>query len=211
MDQVMEVAVHIDLGEDADGKHHPGQFLGHALLQEVLVGGVGRVVKILHLLGEGGVVEGGGHLAALFVLGVGGPPLGGYVKLIGQLGVATAPFVEAKGPMPDELPHDKDGHFDVVGDGALLKGARVPVLVKVEEQFLVLILTLAGALVGDAGGLDDAQVGAEVVDVPDVPLAENGNGVAFIHEGRIEPRRAVRAERKRSRVRLSCEKFELLT
>ena len=156
MDQVMEVAVHIDLGEDANRKHHPGQFLGDTLLQEILVGGVGGIVEILHLLGEGGVVESGGNLAALFVLGVGGPPLGRDVKLVSQLGVATAPFIESEGPMPDELPHNKDGHFDVVGDGALLKGARVPVLVKVEEQFLVLILPLAGAFVGDAGGLDYA-------------------------------------------------------
>ena len=112
--------------------------------------------------------------------------------------------------MADKLPHDEDGHFDVVGDGALLERAGVPVFVKIEEELLVLVDAFAGAFVGDAGGLDDAEIGAEVVDIADVPLAEDGDGVAFFHEERIEPSGPPVAEGKRGRGRLSCEKFELI-
>ena len=85
--------------------------------------------------------------------------------------------------MTDKLAHDEDRHLDVVGDGTLLKRARVTVLVEIEEKFLVLILAFAGALVGDAGGLHDTEVGAQMVNVADVPLAENGDGVAGLHQG----------------------------
>jgi hypothetical protein len=52
--------------------------------------------------------------------------------------------------VPNKLPHDEYGHFDVVGDGALLEGAGMAIFVKVDEEFLVLINTLAWAFVGNS-------------------------------------------------------------
>ena len=84
--------------------------------------------------------------------------------------------------MPDKLPHDEDRHLDVVGDGALLEWARVAVFVQIDQQLLVLLLALAGAFVGDAGRLHDAKIRSQMVDVTHVALAENGNGVAGLHQ-----------------------------
>lgn len=56
VNQVVEVAVDIDFGEDADGQNHASQFTGDTFLEKTLVGGISRIVASLYLLREGGVV-----------------------------------------------------------------------------------------------------------------------------------------------------------
>ena len=52
MDEIVQVAVDVDLGENAHRKNHSGELFGHALFHQVLVRGVGLVVEIFHLFGE---------------------------------------------------------------------------------------------------------------------------------------------------------------
>jgi len=64
----------------------------------------------------------------------------------------------------------------------LFKRAGVAVLVEIGEKLLVLIHAFARAFVGNAGRFDDAEIRPEMVDITDISLSENGDGVAGFHK-----------------------------
>lgn len=99
-----------------------------------------------------------GDLAALFILRVGRPPLGGKVKLIDQFRVAATPLVQAKGAVPDKLSHNEDGHLDIVGNRALLKRAGMAMFVQIDQELFILLHPFTGTFVGNSGGFDDTEV-----------------------------------------------------
>jgi hypothetical protein len=60
--------------------------------------------------------------------------------------------------VPNKLPHNEYGHFDVVGNRTLFEGASMAIFVKVDEEFLVLVDSLAGAFVGNSCRLHDTEI-----------------------------------------------------
>jgi hypothetical protein len=60
--------------------------------------------------------------------------------------------------VPNKLPHNENGHFDVVGNGTLFEGAGVPIFIQIDQQFLVLLDSLAGAFVGNPCRFHDTEI-----------------------------------------------------
>ena len=85
--------------------------------------------------------------------------------------------------MSDKLPHDKDRHLNVIGNGALLKGAGMPILIKVDEKLFILLDALAGAFVRNPSRFNNPEIGSQMVDVADISLSKNRDCVARFHEG----------------------------
>ena len=104
------------------------------------------------------MVQSVGDLAALFILRVGRPPLGGKIKLVGQFGISTTPLIQAKGAVPDKLSHNEDGHLDIEGNRALLKRTGMAMFIQVDEELFILFHPFARTFIGNAGGFDDAEV-----------------------------------------------------
>jgi hypothetical protein len=85
----------------------------------------------------------------LFVFCICSTPLRGEIKFIRKLRVPPAPLVQTERAVPNKLPHNKYGHFDVIGNGTLLEGAGMAIFVKIDEEFLVLLNSFAWAFVGN--------------------------------------------------------------
>ena len=83
--------------------------------------------------------------------------------------------------MADILAHHEDGHLDVELDLAHLKGARVLMGEQITEKLLIRFLALPLALVRDPGRLQDAGVGAHVIEVADETVIVDVNSVTFFH------------------------------
>jgi hypothetical protein len=82
----------------------------------------------------------------------------------------------------DELPHNKYGHLDIVGNGALLKRAGVTIFIQIDQQLLILLNPFARAFVGNSRRFNDPKIRSKMVDVADVSLAQNGNCMTRFHE-----------------------------
>ena len=85
--------------------------------------------------------------------------------------------------MSDKLTHDKDRHLNVIGNGALLKGAGMPILIKVDEKLFILLDALAGAFVRNPSRFNNPEIGSQMVDVADISLPKDRDCVARFHEG----------------------------
>jgi hypothetical protein len=101
----------------------------------------------------------------------------GAVAPIVQHRIARRVLVDARGTMADPLSRDEDRQLHVQLDLAHLEGRGVPVPHQVADQALVGRHLLGALAVGHPCRLNHGGIVAHVVDHPDEPLIEDGQGL----------------------------------